>query len=162
MKTKIILAMLLFQINVFSIGFVNKNFNAVITETTKNKVKEYKIKYTQDKITLEVLKPDLNKGEIYTYFGNKKYIYYKLLDQTVEQTLTSVDSDIIFILKEIRSIKENKNVVINNKQFFVSDNNVQKIVGKGYEVEFKYNKDKMPEKITVKSDNGNTEFVWKY
>lgn len=159
---KVMLAMFLFHINIFSIGFVNKNFNAIITESSKNKTKEYKITYTQDKITLEVLKPSLNKGEIYTYVGNKKYIYYKSFDQTVEQTLTSADSDIIFILKEIKNIKENKDVVINNKKFFVSDNNVQKIVGKGYEISFKYNKNKMPEKITIKSNNGNIEFLWKY
>lgn len=162
MKIKIIFLIFFVQFNLFSIGFVNKNFNAVVTEISKDKLKEYKVTYTQDKITLEILKPNLNKGEIYTYSGNKKYIYYKSLNQVVEQTLTNSDSDIIFILKEIRNIKQNKNLVINNKKFLIFDNNVQKIIGKGYEVNFKYNNNKMPDKITVKSDNGNIEFLWKY
>ena len=159
---KKILCLIFLQFNIFAIGFVDKNFVANITEISKNKTKEYNINYTKDKVILEVLKPELNKGEIYTYTNDKKYIYYSSLNQTVEQSLSAVEGDLVLILKEMQKIKENKDVVIANKKYIISDNKIMKIVGDGFVVSFDYNKNNMPTKIKFISDNGNVEYLWKY
>lgn len=159
---KKILLLIFLQFNMFAIGFVDKNFVANITEISKNKTKEYNINYTKDKVVLEVLKPELNKGEIYTYINKKKYIYYSSLNQTVEQSLSAVEGDLVLILKEMQKIKENKDVVIANKKYIISNNNIMKIIGDGFVVRFDYNKNNMPTKIRFISDNGNVEYIWKY
>ena len=159
---KKILCLIFLQFNIFAIGFVDKNFVANITEISKNKTKEYNINYTKDKIVLEVLKPELNKGEIYTYTNDKKYIYYSSLNQTVEQSLSAVEGDLVLILKEMQKIKENKDVVIANKKYIISNNKIMKIVGDGFVVRFYYNKNNMPTTIRFISENGNVEYIWKY
>lgn len=159
---KKILCLIFLQFNIFAIGFVDKNFVANITEISKNKTKEYNINYTKDKVVLEVLKPELNKGEIYTYTNDKKYIYYSSLNQTVEQSLSAVEGDLVLILKEIQKIKENKDVVIANKKYIISNNKIMKIVGDGFVVRFYYNKNNMPTTIRFISENGNVEYIWKY
>ena len=159
--TKIIFLIFL-QFNIFAIGFVDKDFVANITQISKNKIKEYNINYKKDKVVLEVLKPELNKGEIYTYIKDKKYIYYSSFNQTVEQNLSDFEGDLILILKEMQKIKENKDVVIANKKYIISDNKIMKIVGDGFAVSFDYNKNNMPTKIKFISDNGNVEYLWKY
>ncbi len=159
---KKILCLIFLQFNIFAIGFVDKNFVANITEISKNKTKEYNINYTKDKVVLEVLKPELNKGEIYTYTNDKKYIYYSSLNQTVEQSLSAVEGDLVLILKEMQKIKENKDVVIANKKYIISNNKIMKIVGDGFVVRFYYNKNNMPTTIRFISENGNVEYIWKY
>ena len=157
-----ILCLIFLQLNIFAIGFVDKNFVANITEISKNKTKEYNINYTKDKVVLEVLKPELNKGEIYTYTNDKKYIYYSSLNQTIEQSLSAVEGDLVLILKEMQKIKENKDVVIANKKYIISNNKIMKIVGDGFVVRFYYNKNNMPTTIRFISENGNVEYIWKY
>ena len=159
---KKILCLIFLQLNIFAIGFVDKNFVANITEISKNKTKEYNINYTKDKVVLAVLKPELNKGEIYTYTNDKKYIYYSSLNQTVEQSLSAVEGDLVLILKEMQKIKENKDVVIANKKYIISNNKIMKIVGDGFVVRFYYNKNNMPTTIRFISENGNVEYIWKY
>lgn len=159
---KKILCLIFLQFNIFAIGFVDKNFVANITEISKNKTKEYNINYTKDKVVLEVLKPELNKGEIYTYTNDKKYIYYSSLNQTVEQSLSAVEGDLVLILKEMQKIKENKDVVIANKKYIISNNKIMKIIGDGFVVRFYYNKNNMPTTIRFISENGNVEYIWKY
>lgn len=159
---KKILCLIFLQFNIFAIGFVDKKFVANITEISKNKTKEYNINYTKDKVVLEVLKPELNKGEIYTYTNDKKYIYYSSLNQTVEQSLSAVEGDLVLILKEMQKIKENRDVVIANKKYIISNNKIMKIVGDGFVVRFYYNKNNMPTTIRFISENGNVEYIWKY
>lgn len=103
---KKIIIFLMLQANVFSIGFLNKQFNANIVETSKNSKKQYLLVYKPDEIKLVINYPTVNKGEIYTYKNNKKYIYYPLLDQTVEQEFVNEDIDFFNILNKIKDIKK--------------------------------------------------------
>ena len=62
----------------------------------------------------------------------------------------------------MQKIKENKDVVIANKKYIISNNKIMKIVGDGFVVRFYYNKNNMPTTIRFISENGNVEYIWKY
>lgn len=158
---KKIIIFLILQINAFSIGFLNKQFNANIVETSKNSKKEYLLVYKPDEIKLVMNYPTVNKGEIYTYKNNKKYIYYPLLEQTVEQEFVNEDIDFFNILNKIKDIK--KTQIINGKKYIVKNDKLEKIESSDYTVKFTYNKNNMPSKVVFDSKNyDKVEFEWKY
>ena len=116
--------------------------------------------YNPKKIRIEILSPEINKGEIYTYENNKKYIYYPILDQTVEQTFSSTDSDIIKIIEDIKNI--NKTVEKNGKKYIVENGLVKSIASNNYKLNVYYDNQKRPNKIILKYSNEVVEYLWKY
>ena len=156
MKKLIILMLSSFSFsNIF-----NQSFNVNITEKAKKYKKEYVMNYNPKKIRIEILSPEINKGEIYTYENNKKYIYYPILDQTVEQTFSSTDSDIIKIIEDIKNI--NKTVEKNGKKYIVENGLVKSIASNNYKLNVYYDNQKRPNKIILKYSNEVVEYLWKY
>lgn len=140
-------------------NFLNKNFIAKIYERHNKQLKEYILKYDQNKIEVEVVLPTLNKGEIYTYTNGKKYIYYPKLNQTVEQSISNSTNDIFKLLDEMRKIK--KTTKIGDKQYTVVKGNISKIQSMSYNVNIKYINN-MPDIITVSNGKDKVEFIWRY
>lgn len=138
----------------------NQSFNVNITEKAKKYKKEYVMNYNPKKIRIEILSPEINKGEIYTYENDKKYIYYPILDQTVEQTFSSTDSDIIKIIEDIKNI--NKTVEKNGKKYIVENGLVKSIASNNYKLNIYYDNQKRPNKIILKYSNEVVEYLWKY
>lgn len=156
MKKLIILMLSSFSFsNIF-----NQSFNVNITEKAKKYKKEYVMNYNPKKIRIEILSPEINKGEIYTYENDKKYIYYPILDQTVEQTFSSTDSDIIKIIEDIKNI--NKTVEKNGKKYIVENGLVKSIASNNYKLNIYYDNQKRPNKIILKYSNEVVEYLWKY
>lgn len=117
--------------------------------------------YKPDEIKLVMNYPTVNKGEIYTYKNNKKYIYYPLLEQTVEQEFVNEDIDFFNILNKIKDIK--KTQIIDGKKYIVKNDKLEKIESSDYTVKFTYNKNNMPSKVVFDSKNyDKVEFEWKY
>lgn len=57
---------------------------------------EYKLSYISPNfIRKDIFKPDLNKGEIYIYNGDKKIVYLPLFDQTTEEKLEKNENEIL-------------------------------------------------------------------
>lgn len=83
--------------------FVNKN----------NKEKKYSflMKYP-DKVYKEMISPKLNAGEKSIYNGNKKKVYYPLLNDSF---IEEIDSDENYILQAIKAIKEGKKTFVLEK-----------------------------------------------
>lgn len=137
-------------------NFLNQDFKVKITENDK----EYILKYENDNFEIEILKPNINKGERYIYKDNTKYIYYPKYDQTVKQNFTNEDNDIVYILKNMKKI--NKTTVINNKKYIVENGNIVSIKDKNYTIDIEYNKKNMPSKIILNKGNDKKEYLWTY
>ncbi len=108
-KSILFLIMLIFGITITAQDFTNiKNFSATVSEKTIVNKKERKKSYVlfvkfPDKIYKEMISPEINKGEIYIYNGNKKTVYIPLLDQKSEK---EADSDENYIIKVIKNLRE--------------------------------------------------------
>lgn len=157
---KKLLISLFLSLNAFSIGFANKSFTATISETGKDYKREYKLEYTPKKVVMTIISPEINKGEIYTYEDDKKYIYYPAFNQTVEQTLPNEDSDMINLIKQVQNVT--KTSTIDGASYVVENNRLLSVSKNGYFAEFKYNTDNMPTYILLSGNGIKTEYVWKY
>lgn len=120
MIKKIILFLLL---TVACFGQVNKVRNikdlyAKVKENTKlngdNIYKEYTIKYiASDYLRKEVILPKINKGEIYQYENNKRFVYIPLFNEVNEESGKDEFNNFLTILnelkdKDLKKIKELK------------------------------------------------------
>ena len=88
---KRIILFFLISISIFSLDYKGINtidFEIYEKTNTNNKIreKEYilKIKFPE-KVYKEVLKPEINRGEIYVYNEEKTLIYYPVLEQVTEE-----------------------------------------------------------------------------
>lgn len=140
-------------------NFLNTNFSAKIYEKNKSQTKEYSLKYTPNKIRVQVEFPKINKGEVYTYENGKKYIYYPRLKQTVEQSISNSDNDIFKLLEEMKKISKTSKV--GNKVYTVENKKIVNIKAMNYNANIKYN-GQMPSYILVTNGNEKVEFIWKY
>lgn len=59
------------------------------------------------KIRKEILSPDLNKGEIYIYDGEKKTIYLPIFDEYKEVEIDGEENKIIQTINKIRDLEVN-------------------------------------------------------
>lgn len=77
---------------------------------------EYVVKYIKpDFIRKEVLKPELNKGEIYIYSEGKKIVYLPLFDQISEGNIVDGEDSILETLNYIIKEQELKEGVLTLK-----------------------------------------------
>ena len=75
----------------------------------KEKKKEYSLKVKfPDKIYKEMKKPDINRGELYIYNGNKKSIYIPALKQKNTKDVEEEENYIIKVMKDIKNINYSK------------------------------------------------------
>lgn len=110
-KIKLLLLFLLLSI----ICLANKSIESIqdvtflVTETLKvngeKKKSEYILKYIKPNfIRKDVLKPELNRGEVYIYDNKEKITYLPLFDQITHESLENKEDNILesinYILKE--------------------------------------------------------------
>ena len=95
---------------------VNVKEKSIVNKREKKKEYELTVKFP-DKVLKEMKSPEVNKGEIYVYNGDKKTVYIPLLNQKSEKTIDEDENYIIKIMKEIRAVNiENaKNGVVENE-----------------------------------------------
>ncbi len=147
------------SLNSFSVNFLNKDFTAQVEEKGRKHYKKYNVKYTKDEIRVEILEPKINKGEIYTYTDNEKYVYYPKLNQTVKQSYVNEDNDIILALKTLRKI--DKTTVKDNRKYIIENGEIKRIESDLYKIIFKY-KDNKISNIKFISDEEEINYIWKY
>lgn len=101
----------------YSFAFENiQSLEAIVKEKTsingEKKEKLYSLKIEMpDKVLKEMILPKLNKGEKFLYTGEKKTVFYPLLEQIIEEEITDDEN---YILKAIKKIKEGKNNIKNS------------------------------------------------
>lgn len=155
-------------IPIFSFSNIfNKNFEAHITEKGKNYIKTYNLSYKKNKIVVEILSPELNKGEIYVYENGKKTIYYPIIKKTVEQKFSSSDNDLMLLLEDIKNIsnKGYKNDIVkidNYKTFLFKNGLVVKIKTANADIIIDYDEKSRPTRILVNVANEILEYEWSY
>lgn len=164
---KKLLILLFFNILTFSnYNFLNESFTATLKEISNinksKKEKEYILRYSKDKVELEVLKPKLNAGEIYTYTKNKKTIYIPLLKQTTTQSISKQDASIYAILNELKDLTLKENQVKNSKEYKFENGILKEIIAKDYIIKFiKYENNK-PIEISFSSSGIEVYYYIKY
>jgi len=131
MKMKLIFSLLfIFLVEmIFGNNFSDlENFKSLVTQKTflNNKVKEKKYEMVvkfPDLIYKKTLFPEINKGEIYVYNKNKKYIYYPLLEQNISQEIDESENEFLEILKELKGNNkgEKKNKIISNEKGLIKE-----------------------------------------
>lgn len=126
---KILLVLILLSNMSFSkiFNFLQTDFKAQVLEKSyinnKNKEKEYDLSYTKEKLELKILKPSINKGEIYTFTKNKKFLYSPLLKQKVEQSLSNHDESLYSILSDMAKLEKKKIMLLKIKNMFLKKEN---------------------------------------
>ncbi len=153
------LLIIFLSFNSFAISFFNNDFKVNVEEIGKNRHKVYNINYTKEEIKVEILEPKINKGEIYTYKNNEKYIYYPKLKQTVKQSYVNEDNDIILALDILKKI--DKTTVIEDKKYIVEKDKIKRIESKLYTIYFEYKDNKISE-IKLKGSEDEIIYKWKY
>lgn len=102
------------DINTFSVNVKEKS---IINKKEKNKEYFLSVKFP-DKIYKEMKKPEINKGELYIYNGNKKTIYIPALKQKSTKEIEEDENFIIKVMKDMRNINfsKAKNGMIETKE----------------------------------------------
>lgn len=83
-----------------------------VEETLKingeKKVSEYTLRYIKpDFIRKDILSPELNKGEVYIYDGDKKIVYLPLFQQKSEESINPEENSVLETINYILSDREN-------------------------------------------------------
>lgn len=104
-----------------------KTLSSQVSESTyftgEKKTKVYNIEYVEpDYLRKEIISPTINKGEIFQYENNKRYIYIPLFDEVTEDGNVDEVNNFLSIIKDL------KNKDINDENF--SKNYYQKKVKK--------------------------------
>ena len=89
--SKLVILMTIF-ISVFSFSkdfWEKRNFTVNVTEDAtingQSRSKRYIMSYNSGTLKLQITAPNVNRGEIYTFSGSTKTVYYPSLKQTVKQ-----------------------------------------------------------------------------
>lgn len=160
---KIILTMfLLISMFTFSKEFWEKgDFTVNVTEELKannsTKTKKYIMNYGNGAMKLTIISPTVNKGEVYTFKGSTKTIYYPSLKQTVTQKLQPNEANILSVFNKLKTLTTKKTQTKNGDVFTFSNDKLVSIKSNGYTVNFSgYSKSgnyDYPSTITVKDKN---------
>lgn len=101
--------LIVFGENIAGIKDISFNVEENLYMNNETRKSEYIIKYIRPNfIRKEVLKPNLNKGEIYIYGEGKKVIYLPLFDQVSEENLVDGEDSILECLNYLMEQKELK------------------------------------------------------
>ena len=131
---KIILTMFFMSILAFSKDFWElSNFSVNVNETTSSgKSKAYTMVYKGGTLKVRINSPSVNKGEVYTYSGSQKTIYYPSLKQTVTQNVDSDEANFLNIINMLKSISGKNTVTKGDNKFVFSDSKLVSIETKEY------------------------------
>ena len=124
---KVILLFLLVSVFSFSKDFWEKrNFTVNVTEDANingnRRSKSYVMSYSSGTMKLTITAPKTNKGEVYTFSGSKKTIYYPRLKQTVTQKVEKSEANILAVFNKLRGITSKKTQTRNGNTFTFSNN----------------------------------------
>jgi outer membrane lipoprotein-sorting protein len=139
---KIILFIFLLGINLFASNTENfqkiDTLKAIVEETSrinnKEKTKKYEILLMlPDKMVKTMIFPETNQGEVYLYNGEKKTIYYPLLEQVIDEKITEDEN---YTLKFIRDLKKG-NANSKDVKFITNNGQIGEILYKdGMKIKF--------------------------
>ena len=159
---KVILLFLLVSVFSFSKDFWEKrNFTVNVTEDAtingKKRSKSYVMSYNSGTMKLTITAPSVNKGEVYTFSGSKKTIYYPSLKQTVTQKVEKSEAN------KLRGITSKKTQTRNGDTFTFSNNWLTAIKSSGNTVNFSDYKSSngysYPGKISV--SDGSSQIIYR-
>lgn len=166
---KKILAVMFLLVSAFSFSkefFEKKNFTTNVSETVSanrsSKTKGYVMNYNNGTLRLTITSPNINKGEVYTFSGSKKTIYYPKLKQTVTQNILEDEANILSVFRKLSSLTSKKTQTKNGDMFTFSNSVLTSIKSRGYTVNFSgYKKSgeyNYPTQITVKDGNSQVTY----
>ena len=112
---------------------------------------------------LTITAPIINKGEVYTFSGSKKTIYYPKLKQTVTQKVEKSEANILGVFNKLRGITSKKTQTKNGNTFTFSSNWLTSIKSSGTTVNFSDYKTSngysYPTKISV--SDGSSQIIYR-
>lgn len=162
MKKIVVYIFMIFSILSFSKDFWEKDefvVNVVEKRTInkKNRKKEYIMNYKDGKMVLTIIKPDINKGEVYTFSENEKTIYYPTLKQTIKQEIKEDEINLLRIFNLLKNIKAKKSFETNKNNYIFEKEALKEISGNDYSVKFsnykKHEEYSYPSKIDLNYSN---------
>ena len=165
---KIILFFMMIAAFSFSKDFWEKGrFTVNVTEELKmnksTKTKRYIMTYSGGTLKIQITYPSVNKGEIYTFSGNTKTIYYPSLNQTVTQNLQKDESNILSVFNKLNKLTSKKTQTKNGDTFTFENSWLTSISSKGYRANFsdyvKAEEYTYPTKIWV--TDGNSQIIYR-
>lgn len=162
---KIVLVMFLMSILAFSKDFWELNsFSVNVSESTSSgKAKSYTMAYKSGTLKVTINSPSVNKGEIYTYSGSQKTIYYPSLKQTVTQNVDNDEANFLNIINKLKSVSGKTTVTNGNDKFVFSDSKLVSIETKEYTATFSgYTSsggNTYPKTVRI-SENGKTKITF--
>ena len=165
---KVILLFLLVSVFSFSKDFWEKrNFTVNVTEDAtingKKRSKSYVMSYNSGTMKLTITAPSVNKGEVYTFSGSKKTIYYPSLKQTVTQKVEKSEANILSVFNKLRGITSKKTQTRNGDTFTFSNNWLTTLKSSGNTVNFSDYKSSngysYPSKISV--SDGSSQIIYR-
>ena len=165
---KVILLFLLVSVFSFSKDFWEKrSFTVNVTEDATingtKRSKSYVMAYNSGTMKLTITAPSINKGEVYTFSGSKKTIYYPKLKQTVTQRVEKSEANILSVFNKLRGITSKKTQTRNGDTFTFSNNWLTAIRSNGNTVNFSDYKSSngysFPTKISVK--DGSSQIIYR-
>lgn len=165
---KVILLFLLVSVFSFSKDFWEKSsFTVNVTEDANingtRRSKSYVMAYNSGTMKLTITAPSMNKGEVYTFSGSKKTIYYPKLKQTVTQKVEKNEANILGVFNKLRVITSKKTQTKNGNTFTFSSNWLTSIKSSGTTVNFSDYKTSngysYPTKISV--SDGSSQIIYR-
>ena len=165
---KVILLFLLASVFSFSKDFWEKSsFTVNVTEDANingtRRSKSYVMAYNSGTMKLTITAPNMNKGEVYTFSGSKKTIYYPKLKQTVTQKVEKSEANILGVFNKLRGITSKKTQTKNGNTFTFSSNWLTSIKSSGTTVNFSDYKTSngysYPTKISV--SDGSSQIIYR-
>jgi len=165
---KVILLFLLASVFSFSKDFWEKSsFTVNVTEDANingtRRSKSYVMAYNSGTMKLRITAPSMNKGEVYTFSGSKKTIYYPKLKQTVTQKVEKSEANILGVFNKLRGITSKKTQTKNGNTFTFSSNWLTSIKSSGTTVNFSDYKTSngysYPTKISV--SDGSSQIIYR-
>ena len=165
---KVILLFLLVSVFSFSKDFWEKrNFTVNVTEDAtingKKRSNSYVMSYNSGTMKLTITAPSVNKGEVYTFSGSKKTIYYPSLKQTVTQKVEKSEANILSVFNKLRGITSKKTQTRTGDTFTFSNNWLTAIKSSGNTVNFSDYKSSngysYPGKISV--SDGSSQIIYR-
>ena len=165
---KVILLFLLVSVFSFSKDFWEKSsFTVNVTEDANingtRRSKSYVMAYNSGTRKLTITAPSMNKGEVYTFSGSKKTIYYPKLKQTVTQKVEKTEANILGVFNKLRGITSKKTQTKNGNTFTFSSNWLTSIKSSGTTVNFSDYKTSngysYPTKISV--SDGSSQIIYR-
>ena len=168
MGKKLVAIFVLISVFSFSKDFWEKrNFTVNVTEDAtingQSRSKRYIMSYNSGTLKLQITAPNVNRGEIYTFSGSTKTVYYPSLKQTVKQKVEKDEANILAVFNKISRISGKKTQTKNGDTFHFSGNWLTSISSRGYTVNFSdyklSNGYYFPTKISVK--DGSSQVIYR-